>query len=79
MTRKGTIYLFYKTGELVIGRPYTGLKERDRIISYWEMIYAAAYENCFLQIAPEANEESVNEDGTNKRNSPSINGAQPYF
>ena len=64
---KGFVFLYYKHGELVARKEYTSIKTRDRIIDYWKMLYAKAYDNTFLQFAPDADSEAVDIDGTNRK------------
>jgi len=67
MRKCGIIYLFYRDGDLVSGRQYSSLEHRHEIIAYWKRMYAAAYGNCFLQIAPEANLLCIDRRGLNTR------------
>ena len=68
--KKGTIYLYYRDGEMVKGEVYDNVAFRNKVIKKWEKHYAEGYNNTFLQIAPETIDdldEHIDDNGENKR------------
>ena len=82
MRKAGTIYLYYRYGELVTARQYFHPSGRNIIIAHWKKMYAAAFKHCFLQIVPEVNPLFVNARGENtkyeyEKNFNGAKGARP--
>jgi len=63
----GMVYLYDRDGEIVTGKSYDFQKDRNNIVEGWRRLYAAAFNSCYIQIAPNANPKAVHEDGTNKK------------
>ena len=63
----GFVSLYRRSGEMVTTKHYNAPSERKLTIATWQKLYAGAYYNCYLQIAPDTNEKGVRDDGTNKR------------
>lgn len=63
----GMVYLYDKDEEIVTAKSYDYQMDRKNIIEGWRRMYAAAFKNCYIQIAPNANPKAIHEDGTNKK------------
>lgn len=65
MTKSGTITLLDPKGKPISVKGYAYEMQRLNIMSGWQKIYGAKFDECMIQIAPSANPHLVNPDGTN--------------
>jgi len=63
----GIISLYQKSGDVVAVRIYDHPKLRKDIIEGWKKLYGEGLRRCYIQVAPDTNDEGIRENGTIKR------------
>ncbi len=65
MRKNGMIYLYDKGGGLVDARIYSDTYKRKELIKKWRKLYAAKFNDCFLQYAPNVDLRLIGDNGEN--------------
>ena len=64
--KAGMIFLYgLGSDRPVAGHQYKDRAQRKNIIKQWMALYAAAYNDCYLQIVPQTNIQRINRKGEN--------------